>query len=139
MTLSSSDVLFVGRGNSVVSWYRTGMPSFYNGCDWVAVAGEPPDLQFISGLKRGGLMVPPLDDYLIVVLQQVSGIAWLHEIFRLQKKGVRVLYEIDDHIHSVRKIKQHAAREHYSKKRLAEYEKCMRACDGIIVSTRFLQ
>ena len=129
----------MGRGNSVVSWYRTGMPSFYNGCDWVGVGGDPPNLSFASGLKRGGLVVPKFDDYRIVILQQVSGLAWLSEIFRLQKKGVRVLYEIDDHIHSVRKIKGHMAREHYSKRKLAEYEKCMRAADGLIVSTEFLR
>jgi glycosyltransferase involved in cell wall biosynthesis len=115
------------------------MPSFYNGCDWVAVAGSPPDLEFVSGLKRGGLVVPKFDEYKIVVLQQVAGTQWLHRILNLKRKGVRVLYEIDDHIHSVRKMKGHAAREHYSKRRLIEYEKCMRACDGIIVSTEFLR
>ena len=128
----------MGKGNGAVAWYRTGSPAFYNGCDWAALTGDPPDLNFIAGLKRGGLQVPDFAQYKVVVFQQPAGPEWQREIFRLRDLGVKVLYEIDDHIHSVRKIPGHAAAEAYTKKRVAQHESCMRACDGLIVSTEFL-
>lgn len=136
--LGSEDVLFVGRGKGVVSWYRTGSPSFAIGSDWVGVAGVPPNLALVTLLKRGGFEIPKFDDYKIVVLQQVAGKEWANEIVRLRKKGVKVLYEIDDYIHGVSKIEGHAAQKIYTKKILAEHELCMRMCTGIICSTSWL-
>jgi glycosyltransferase involved in cell wall biosynthesis len=139
MNLTSEDVLFVGRGPSVVSWYRTGMPAFNLGCDWMALEGKPPNLRMVASLKRGGHVPSKLDRYKIVILQQVAGSEWLREIRRLQNKGVKVVYEVDDYLHGVRKVKSHRAREAFSKKRLAEFELCMRVCDAIIVSTQRLK
>lgn len=139
MSLTSADVLFVSRGNTVVAWYRMGMPSLHLGCDWIGVVGHPPDLALASSLKRGGtLAIPDFSDYKIIVLQQVSGREWLHEIIRLKAKGIRVYYEVDDYLHSVRKIKGHAGARGFSKKQLANFEMCMRACTGMIVSTDWL-
>lgn len=136
--LDSGDVLFVGRGTSVVSWYRTGMPSYYNGCDWVAVGGEPPEVHFLAGLKRGGLTLPDFADYRVVVLQQVGGIGWMNEIYRLKQKGIKVLYEIDDYVQGVRRIEGHAGAKSFSQKRCRDMEACMKMAHGLIVSTPFL-
>jgi hypothetical protein len=106
-SLTSADVLFVGKGTGVVPWYRTGMPSFHLGCDWVAMIGKPPHLNMQASLKRGGNTVPSLDDYKIVILQQPSGREWLREITRLKKKGIKVVYEVDDYLHGVRKVPGH--------------------------------
>lgn len=138
MSLSSEDVLFVGRGPGVVSWYRTGMPAFYLGCDWVGMVGAPSDLRVVTSLKRGGHGVPDLASYKIVVLQQVRGAEWAAEIRRLQAEGILVLYEVDDYLHGVRKIPSHRAREAYTPSKLREYELCMSVCDGVICSTEWL-
>lgn len=136
--LSSEDVLFVGKSVGVVSWYRTGMPAFHTGCDWAGLEGEPGHLRMVTSLKRGGHVSPVLDDYKIIVLQQVKGRRWVGEIARLQKKGIKVLYEVDDYLHGVRKIQSHRAKAAFSKKLLPDYEICMRQSDGLICSTDWL-
>jgi glycosyltransferase involved in cell wall biosynthesis len=136
--LSSEDVLFVSRGSGVVAWYRCGAPAFYLGCDWIGLEGRPPNLTLVTSLKRGGHQPPDLASYKIIVLQQVQGSEWLKEIKQLQARGICVLYEVDDYLHGVHKIPSHRAKEAFSAKRLREYELCMYACDGLIVSTEWL-
>ena len=136
--LSSSEVLFVGKSNAVVSWYRTGAPAFYLGCDWVGMIGEPPDLTLVTALKREAMKMPDMSGYKIVVLQQVAGRAWQREIFKLREQGVKVLYEADDYYKAVHKIKEHKGRDQYTREYVGQMEQCMRACDGMIVSTEFL-
>ena len=138
MDLSSEDVLFVGKGTGVVPWYRTGMPAFYLGCDWVGIQGEPPELRLTTSLKRDGHTMPELYAYKIIVLQQVRGRGWLNTIRRLQGHGIIVLYEVDDYLHGVRRIASHRAKRAFSARLLPEYELCMKACDGLIVSTEWL-
>jgi glycosyltransferase involved in cell wall biosynthesis len=139
MSLSSADVLFVSKGTGVVPWYRCGMPAFYLGCDWVGVTGDNPrTLALQTGMKRGGMNIPRFEDYKIVILQQVKGRSWMQEILRLKKRGVIVLYEVDDYLHGVRKIQSHRAKDAYKKKTLADYELCMRVSSGMICSTQWL-
>lgn len=138
MILRSEDVLFVGKGKDVVPWYRTGMPSFHIGSDWAGVLGEPGDLFLETSLKRGGHTMPDWMSYKIIVLQQVSGPKWLQQIRDWQKAGIKVVYEVDDYLHGVRKVKGHIAAEGYTKKALKGFELCMRACDAMIVSTEYL-
>ena len=138
MGLSSEDVLFVSRGTGVVAWYRCGVPSFYLGCDWIGLEGRPPITTLVTSLKRGGHGPTDLEQYKIIVLQQVQGQEWMKEIKRLQESGICVLYEVDDYLHGVRKISSHRAKEAFSAKKLKEYELCMGVCDGIIVSTEWL-
>ena len=138
MNLRSEDVLFVGRGTGVVAWYRTGMPSLHIGCDWVAFDGPPPYGQMVASLKRGGHTLPNFNDYKIIVLQQPAGKQWLHEIRRLQRKGIKVIYEVDDYLHGVSKIKSHSAKKAFSKKQMPEFEMCMKVCDAMICSTEWL-
>jgi glycosyltransferase involved in cell wall biosynthesis len=138
MILRSEDVLFVGKGKDVVPWYRTGMPSFHLGCDWVGVLGEPGGLKLETSLKRGGQTMPDFESYKIIVLQQVAGKKWLRQITDWQRKGIKVIYEVDDYLHGVRKVKGHIAAKGYTQKRLKDFELCMRVCDAMIVSTEWL-
>lgn len=128
----------MGFGGSAIGWYRTALPALTLGCDWIGVRGLPPDLQVRSALTRSGSSDVNFEDYKIVILQQPHGTRWLGEIRRLQERGVTVLYEIDDYIHAVRKTPGHLSAKRYSKQFVAEHELCMKACDGIIVSTPFL-
>ncbi len=136
--MNSSEVLFWGRGSGAVTWYRTGSPAFYLGSDWATGIGEPGDIAISSALKRGGMELPDFEKYTIVVLQQVFGEAWRKYIVKLRMKGIIVLYEIDDWLHGVRKIKGHAAQDIFTKDVVSQHELCMAACDGIICSTEWL-
>ena len=136
--MNSSEVLFVGKSNGVVSWYRTGAPAFYLGCDWCAMIGQPPHLTLVAALKREAMKMPNMRDYKIVVLQQVAGHSWQREIYKLRERGVKVLYEADDWYRGVRKIEGHAGQKIYTREHVEQMEQCMRACDGMIVSTEFL-
>lgn len=139
MPLKSEDILFLGRGATTISWYRCGAPAFALGCDWVGAGGDDPNnLQLITSLKRGGMTLPDLENYKVVVLQQVKGKLWFNEILRLKQKRVKVLYEIDDYIHGVEKLKNHEFKGAYKKKTVEAHELCMRAADGLIVSTDWL-
>lgn len=138
MTLSSSDVLFIGSGSSALSWYRCGQPSLTLGCDFAGVIGSPEDLRVVTSLKRGAMDAIDWDSYKIVVLQQVVGIPWLNHIRALQQKGIKVLYEIDDYVQGVRKVNRHSSAHKYTKKHCEHMELCMAACDGMIVTTEFL-
>jgi glycosyltransferase involved in cell wall biosynthesis len=136
--LSSKDVLFLGKGTGVVPWYRTGMPAFHLGCDWAGMTGVPPHVQLVTSLKRGGHTPPNFSAYKIIVLQQVAGPEWAAAIYALRKQGIKVIYEVDDYLHGVKKIQSHHAKQAYTKKRLRGFEQCMSACDAMICSTEWL-
>jgi glycosyltransferase involved in cell wall biosynthesis len=136
--LSSEDVLFVGKGTGVVPWYRTGLPAFNLGCDWIGAVGRPNDLRMDTSLKRGGHVMPNLYSYKVIVLQQVHGPDWMREICRLRDQGIKVIYEVDDYLHGVRRVKGHSARRMYTRKVMPLFEMCMRVCDAMIVSTEWL-
>lgn len=142
MSLGSADVLFIGYSNPVVAWYRTGMPSFYLGCDWISMRGDDfPDVTTFTSLKRNperSDVAVLEEDYKIVVLQQPRGVGWMRLIRRLRERGVKVLYEIDDYIHGVGRLKDHAGAKIYTRKFVEAHEICMRLCDGIICSTPWL-
>lgn len=133
-----SRTLFVGIGTSAPCWYRAALPAMHLGAEWCGVRGEPPALEFVTGLSTRALDVEELFAYEAVVLQQPRGAAWLKLIRRLQAAGVLVLFEIDDDVHAVGKHAGHLYRAHYSKAALRDMELNLRACDGLIVSTDFL-
>jgi glycosyltransferase involved in cell wall biosynthesis len=136
--LRSEDVLFLGKGTGVVPWYRTGMPSFHIGSDWAGMVGEPPHVQLVSSLKRGGHSPPDFGTYKIIVLQQVAGRKWAEAIRALRREGIKVIYEVDDYLHGVKKIKSHQAKQAYTKEKLRGFELCMRSCNAMICSTEWL-
>lgn len=132
-----TDALFVGLGSAVSGWYRAILPAMALGCDSIAARGEPDALDVRTALTYSG-RIPEFDDYQAIVLQQVHGPKWLDEIKRLKAKGIRVVYEIDDYIHELRKVKDHAARDFFTRAKVVEHEICMTECDALIVSTEFL-
>lgn len=133
------NVLFVGMGMSVTSWYRCALPACATGADWVGAVGEPPSLAFVTGTARRPVRdIADFARYDVVVLQQPHGRAWLKVIRDLQAAGVTVLFEIDDYVHGVRKAKHHDYAAAFGKPMLAARELTMRACDGIICSTDYI-
>lgn len=136
--VEAKDICFVGLGSSAVCYYRCLLPAMALGADWCGLAGEPPKMGWVTGIARGESQMPPLPEYKAVIIQQPHGRGWMRIIHELQDAGVKVLYEIDDHLHSIRKRTDHDFSEEFSKKRLAEYEMCMAACDGLIASTEFI-
>jgi glycosyltransferase involved in cell wall biosynthesis len=134
-----ANVLFVGIDTSAQCWYRCALPARALGADWAGAAGRPPQLAVRTGEARRPLAsISDFAAYGVVVLQMPSGNEWVRAIRDLQAGGTRVLFEIDDYAHGVRNAKTHAAAETFDKKRLAELELAMRACDGIICSTDYL-
>lgn len=129
-------VLFVGLGTSRLCWYRCALPAMYMGGDWVGMVGPP--LRTVTGFSMQGKLGTDFRAYDIVVVQQFRGGAKLKLIRELRKRGVLVLYEIDDYLHGIRRLERHDFAEHFSKKDLAEYELCMQECDGIICSTEYI-
>lgn len=137
------DVCFVGLGSSAVCYYRVMLPAMRLGCDWTGVVGKPPQLMYLTGLVRteGGIFeskLPDLTEYKVVVLQQPNDPAWFGEIDRLQKKGTKVLFEVDDYLHGIRKVQGHDFAEHFGKDMLQRAEVLMKMSDGIICSTPFI-
>jgi len=131
-------VLFVGLGNSRISWYRCVLPALYLGCDWIGVTGHPPALQFATGYVKGATQMARFEDYDAVVLQQPAGHRWFDLIGQLHARGIAVLYEIDDFVHGIRKAQDHDFRHEFGRTRVKQMELCMRRADGMIVSTEYL-
>ena len=130
--------LFVAAAGQATGWYRCSLPAMALGADWVGAGGEPPELQFPTGVTRGPVTLAGLEDYDVVVLQQPAGRGWLKLIRRLQAAGVRVLFEIDDYVHALRKAADHDFASSFGKDVIQGYELGMRAADGIICSTDFI-
>lgn len=136
--LDFTKALFLGIGQSSVLWYRCALPATHLGADWCGVVGKPPGLQVLTGLVRGDTTIPHWEDYEVVVLQEPFGRAWLEQINALKARGIKVIYEVDDYLHGVGKQTAHDFSKEYSKERLLAFEMCMRACDGMIVSTNYI-
>jgi glycosyltransferase involved in cell wall biosynthesis len=128
--------LFVARRRTAVAWYRCILPAEFLGADWIAIEDKTGDVQVVSGPRP--IPVTRWSEYDAVVLQQPRGSAWLARIRELQAAGVRVLYEIDDYVHAVRKARDHDFKGAFDKRALRELELAMRAADGLICSTEWL-
>lgn len=133
-----SRVLFMGKSDQAVCYYRALLPAMALGADWVGLRGEPPKFIFTTGLVKNGTLSPDLTDYDIVVIQQPKGRNWKRLIRLLQEQGTTVLYEIDDYLHGIPKRPDHDFKHLFTKEVLAAHESCMRAADGLIVSTPYL-
>lgn len=135
----SLDVLFAGLGRSAQCWYRCALPARALGADWVGIAGRPPALTFHAGEARRRIAgIADFAAYDVVVLQQPGGREWLRAIRDLQAGGTKVLFEIDDYAHGVRKARHHASAATFDRAKLAELELAMGACDGVICSTDYI-
>jgi glycosyltransferase involved in cell wall biosynthesis len=137
--MSAPRVLFAGKGRTGVCWYRCALPAMYMGADWTAVHGDPGELAFVSGVTKDPMAQERFFDYDLVVLQQVRGARWARFIRELRAAGVRVLYEIDDDLHALRKKQDHDFKDQFSRELLRDLEIAMTACEGVIVSTPRLE
>lgn len=136
--IDPADVLFLGIAQTAVCWYRTVLPATFLEADWAGLWGEPPNLRFLAGQVKGTTQLPAFDSYKVVVIQQPRGRGWLKLIRGLQERGVKVVYEVDDYLHGIRKLEDHDYKSAYGKPELAQYELCMRVCDAMICSTEFI-
>jgi glycosyltransferase involved in cell wall biosynthesis len=130
--------LFLARGSAGIAWYRCVLPASALGADWAGALGRPPELRFVSGVAEREMSLAALGEYEVVVLQQPVGEGWFKEIRELQRRGVTVLYEIDDYMHAVRKIDSHELKDNFDREWVASAELNMRIADGVICSTEFL-
>lgn len=130
----------VGLGVSAVCYYRVMMPAMKLGVDWVGVQGYPPKLWYVTGSVKGQSTLPNfIDDYKVVVLQQPKGESWEQMITALQEAGKKVVFEVDDYLHGVNERKDHGFADNFDRRALVLYERCMRMCDAMIVSTEYLK
>jgi glycosyltransferase involved in cell wall biosynthesis len=136
--VSAPRTLFVGKNMSGICWYRCALPAMALGHEWVGVREDPPELQLLTGMTDRPFEYEHLFEYDVVVVQQPATRPWLHTIRKLQDAGVKVLFEIDDYIQSVRKIRTHEARDAFSRDVIDGAELNMRVADGVICSTPFL-
>lgn len=140
--MNPEEVLFIGIGKTPVCWYRCAMPAMHMGADWVGINMTDderfPMLEVVTGVVKNDTIAPNIDDYKVVVVQQPYGQRWFKFILGLRERGIKVLYEVDDYLHGVRKQRGHDFGKHYGKEVLPKYELCMRAADGLICSTSFI-
>lgn len=131
-------LLFVGRGTTAIGYYRCYAPAMALGCDWVGVSGLPPTIRFDTGQVDHATVLPKWGEYDAIVVQQPYGRGWLKFIRGLQGRGVKVLFEVDDYLHGIRKRDDHDYQGAFGKEQLREFELNMRVCDGIICSTDYI-
>lgn len=136
--LDGSDVLFIGLGSSAVCWYRCVLPALFLGADWIGVVNTPPNLGYVTGLVANATKLARFEDYKIIVVQQPRGRGWLKLIRELQALGIKVIFEVDDYLHAIRKLEHHDFKRYFDKPALADLELNMRVCDGIICSTDYI-
>lgn len=131
--------LFIGLGNSAPCWYRCGLPGIYLGdeADWIGYAGNPASGGVIAG-SLDTTKIPDIDPYDAIVIQQPSGEDWLNHIKGWQRAGKKIIFECDDFLHGVKKVENHTYQKSFNKKRIKEFEACMRQADAMICSTEFL-
>ena len=131
--------LFVGIGANGVAWYRCALPAMYLDCDWVGAVGEPPNLQFVTGLtERPAQRRRPARTTRSSCCSSRAARRGCRRSATLQAAGTTVLFEIDDYVHGVRKQSDHVHRKAFGLEALDWYERCMAACDGVICSTEWL-
>jgi glycosyltransferase involved in cell wall biosynthesis len=130
--------LFLSRGNKGPAWYRCALPAIALGCDWVCYGEAPPNLSLMWGKTQEDLTAADLEDYDVLIIQQPAGTGWLKAIRAWQRQGIVVLADIDDYLRGVSKRGDHDFADKYTKKRLEQYEMCLRAVDGVICSTQWL-
>lgn len=126
-------ILFISLGSSPPAWYRCGLPANQLNIPWVGLSGAPG-----SGLMTGNIEGYSEDEFDLFIVQQPKGKEWIKWIKERQKAGQKVLFEVDDFLHGVSRIKGHTHQKDFNKKAIREYVECMKLCDGMICSTEFL-
>jgi glycosyltransferase involved in cell wall biosynthesis len=133
-------VLFCGLSVSAQSWYRCGLQAIYLDQDWLCLVNGPPNGKntIITGGNMDDADNIDIEKYDTVVVQLGKGKEWVNFIKKYQKLGVKFLYEVDDFLHGVRRVKNHSNAKGFGKKDIKEFQEVMNVCDGMICSTDFL-
>lgn len=134
-----NDVLFCGKGQSPICYYRIMLPAMALGADWIGVGGEPPDLVRATGLVKRQSVMPDFSSYKVVVVQQPGSKAWREFIEKLRGVGVKVVFEVDDYLHGVPHMDDHDFKANFDKAYLWEIEQTMKRCDAVIASTEWIR
>lgn len=129
--------LFISIGATPPAFYRCILPASNFNADWIGVYGGPPGkAPVIAGKIEAHEL--DTDKYDVIIAQQPVGDEWLNAIKQWQSEGKKVVFEVDDFLHGVRKCKGHTHQAVYHKKKIKQFEECMRQCDAMICSTQFL-
>lgn len=141
MTLDPSRVIFLGVSSTPICYYRCALPATAMGADWIGVEGQPPALRIDTGVVKGQTRKPVLlgGDYDVIVLQEVQGEGWLKLIADAQERGIRVIYEINDYLHGIPSLEDHAFSGFYTPDRIRGVEEAMAAADAVTVTTKYLK
>lgn len=134
-------VIFMGVSSTPICYYRCALPATALGADWVGIQGEPPKLVIETGLVKHTTQKPVLlsGDYDVIVMQEVFGDGWLQLIADAQAQGIRVIYEINDYLHGIPKLKDHHFSRFYTPQRLKQIEEAMEAADAVTTTTKYLK
>ncbi len=136
--MSSSDVLFLGRGRTPDCWYRCALPAIFLDADWAGALGTPEnELVLVTGGMRRPMLQEQLFAYEIVVIQHARGPGWPDLIEGLRRAGVTVLYDAEGDVHAWH---DPARRSHSPEVRavLRDAERSIAVCDGVIVGSEKL-
>ncbi len=137
--MSLPKTLFLSRGSNAVAWYRCALPALALDTDWVCYdQTEPPHTKLVWGRTQAPLTFEDIAAFDVVVVQQPRGVAWMKAIREWQAAGVVVLYEIDDWARGIRKKDDHDFADKFDRSVIDDMELCMRAADGMVVSTEWL-
>jgi glycosyltransferase involved in cell wall biosynthesis len=129
--------LFVARATTPSGWFRCAMPAMHLGADWCGVVGDPPHVEFVTGVSRRPLSMERMADYDTVVLQWAGG-QFIPHIEQLQAAGTTVLYEMDSDIRGLEAHPMEYYRERFNAEVTADIEMTIAACDGVLVPTAYL-
>jgi len=141
VSLDPSRVLFMGVSSTPICYYRCALPATALGADWVGVHGDPPALTIETGLVKHSTQKPVMlgGDYDVIVVQEVYGEGWLKLIADAQEQGIRVIYEINDYLHGIPKLRDHQYSRFFTPQRLSWIEQAMEAADAVTVTTKYLK
>lgn len=131
----------MGVSSTAICYYRCVLPATAMGADWVGIQGEPPDLFIDTAQVRNETRKPEIlgGDYDVLVLQEVNGDGWLKLIADAQGRGMRVIYDINDYLHGIPKLKDHQFARFFNPHRLKQVEEAMEACDAVTTTTKYLK
>lgn len=126
-------VLHIGLASSAPCWYRCALPAWALENDWIGTFGA------LNGqLLAGNIQEVNYNNYDILVCQQPSSEDSLNFIKRQKKSGKKIVFECDDFVHGVKKIKGHRFQKAYNKKKIKFFQECMAESDAVICSTQYL-
>jgi hypothetical protein len=101
---------------------------------------EPPKLKFVDRPRRRQDDAPALRGLRRDRCPAASRRGWLRLIKGLQERGIKVLYEVDDYLHGIERMKDHDFRQrHFGAKQLSRRSR--RTCapaTAVICSTPYI-